>query len=115
MAQAPAAVSDAWLLDVLGRFWAAVGCLIVLLAAISATIVFGSARRPSMRQPFGFRLYAVVRAVSQAFDAGQIVELKLSLDQDQPYQGELRIRVPSYEAGLYQVGDTFSFKLTKVD
>jgi hypothetical protein len=68
-----------------------------------------------VRQPFGFRLYAIVRAISVPFDCGRLVELKLSLDLDQAYQGELRMRVPAHEADLYAVGDCFSFKLTKVD
>jgi hypothetical protein len=68
-----------------------------------------------MQQPFKVRLYAIVREISPPFDADRFVELKLELDRQCPYEGELRIRVAAHEAVNFVVGDCFSFKLTKVD
>jgi len=68
-----------------------------------------------MEQPFGHRFTAVIRSIIGPFDAARTSEIKLELTLESPYHGELYVRVPVNIAPRFEVGDTFSFKLTKID
>ncbi|MDE2022278.1 MAG: hypothetical protein KGI71_05210 [Patescibacteria group bacterium] len=61
------------------------------------------------------RLFAAVRRITDAFDGGRLVEIKLEVESDQPYAGELYIRVPSHDSTAFEVGQIYSFRLVKVD
>jgi len=68
-----------------------------------------------MEQPFAQRFTAVIRSVTGPFDAERKSEIKLELTVESPYHGELYVRVPVQIAKRFVIGDTFSFKLTKID
>ena len=68
-----------------------------------------------MDQPFAHRFTAVIRTIIGPFDAARTSEIKLELTVESPYHGELYVRVPVHIAKRFEVGDAFSFKLTKID
>lgn len=61
------------------------------------------------------RLFAVVRRLTDAFDGGRLVEIKLAIEAEQAYSGELYIRVPAHDADAFEVGQVYSFRLVKVE
>jgi hypothetical protein len=61
------------------------------------------------------RLFAAVRSITHAFDGGRLVEIKIAIESDQPYQGELYLRVPAYDADRFEVGQVLSLKMVRVE
>ena len=66
-------------------------------------------------QPFKTRMYFVITAVSNAFDDGRWVEVKLKMERDQAYAGAFYVRVPAVFAHDFNVGDCFSAKFTRIE
>ena len=57
---------------------------------------------------------ALVRAISEPFDAGQTVEVKLSTsDPKHVFDGEIYLRIPATRAGDFAVGDAYAVKLER--
>lgn len=59
----------------------------------------------------GLTLVAVVRSVSQPFNAGKVVEIKLEVDPLHIVEGELYLRVPQGQD--WTVGDTYTVFLQR--
>lgn len=58
--------------------------------------------------------FAVLRSISEPFNAGSRVEVKLTFDPLHTAEGEIYWRVPASEASSYVVGDTFSVSIQRV-
>lgn len=57
-----------------------------------------------MRRLNGLRIHACIEEISEPFDGGQWVELKLKLEDRADIQGECRIRVWAIDASDYHIG-----------
>lgn len=52
----------------------------------------------------GLRVHAHIEEITEPFDKGQWVELKLKLDHRPDIQGECRLRIWTQNASQYSVG-----------
>lgn len=61
------------------------------------------------------RIHAHIEHISEPFDNGQWVEMKLKLEQHDGIQGECRLRVWTDHASDYQLGQELCGLFTRVD
>lgn len=59
-------------------------------------------------------LGATLRSISEPFDAGNRVEIKLALDLSQTIEGELYLRIPASWAKDYVVGDVYAVSVKQI-
>lgn len=59
------------------------------------------------------RIHAMVVSISEPFDCGRVVEMKLSINHRREIHGEIALRIPVEHARNYCIGDVYAahFKL----
>lgn len=59
------------------------------------------------------RIHAKVVHISEPFDAGRLVEMKLSINNRSEVHGEIALLLPAEKACCYRIGDVYAahFKL----
>jgi hypothetical protein len=59
------------------------------------------------------RIHAMIIEISKPFNAGQMVEMRLSINNRKEVEGEIVLRIPTLEAQNYKIGDVYAahFKL----
>jgi len=60
------------------------------------------------------RIHAMIVSISPPFDCGQLVEMKLSINNRSEVHGEISLRVPVREARNYHVGDVYAAHFKRV-
>ena len=62
-----------------------------------------------------FRVYAAARSVSEPFDSGQSVEVKIEVEPGQAWRGALYAIVPASSVEGHVQGEVVSFRLVPVE
>jgi hypothetical protein len=59
------------------------------------------------------RIHAMIVGITPPFDAGRLVEMKLSINNRSEVHGEITLRVSAMQARNYKIGDVYAahFKL----